>query len=274
MLIDWFTVIAQAINFLVLMWLLKRFLYKPVLNAIDAREAHIVETVQDAEEQKRTAEAEREAFAKKNEDFDRQRAEFIAQAREEAKAAGERLLEKERATVDAIREKWRSALADEQERFGDETLRRIQNEVFAIVRQVFRDLVDTSLETRMIEVFGHRLRLATEAPDGKLAGVLRTAPKAVRVKSAFALTPTQQASLRQTLSEAFTADVDAHFQTEPDLIGGIELIIDGQRVVWTVEDYLAKLKSDIFELPSGSSSPWKKGKTGKETSIHVKQEGV
>ena len=38
MLIDWFTVVAQAANFLVLVWLLKRFLYKPILGAMDARE--------------------------------------------------------------------------------------------------------------------------------------------------------------------------------------------------------------------------------------------
>jgi len=39
MLIDWFTVVAQVINFLILVWLMKRFLYKPILNAIAAREA-------------------------------------------------------------------------------------------------------------------------------------------------------------------------------------------------------------------------------------------
>jgi F-type H+-transporting ATPase subunit b len=38
MLIDWFTVGAQAVNFLILVWLLKRFLYRPVLAAVDARE--------------------------------------------------------------------------------------------------------------------------------------------------------------------------------------------------------------------------------------------
>ena len=37
MLIDWFTVGAQALNFLILIWLLKRFLYRPVLAAIEAR---------------------------------------------------------------------------------------------------------------------------------------------------------------------------------------------------------------------------------------------
>ena len=36
--INWFTVIAQLVNFLILVWLMKRFLYKPILNAIDERE--------------------------------------------------------------------------------------------------------------------------------------------------------------------------------------------------------------------------------------------
>lgn len=38
MLIDWFTVGAQVLNFVILMWLMKRSLCQPVLDAIDARE--------------------------------------------------------------------------------------------------------------------------------------------------------------------------------------------------------------------------------------------
>jgi F-type H+-transporting ATPase subunit b len=41
MLIDWFTVGAQVLNFLILVWLMKRFLYQPILDAIDAREQRI-----------------------------------------------------------------------------------------------------------------------------------------------------------------------------------------------------------------------------------------
>ena len=52
MLIDWFTVIAQVINFLILVWLLKRFLYRPILNAIDAREKRIAAKIADADEKK------------------------------------------------------------------------------------------------------------------------------------------------------------------------------------------------------------------------------
>ena len=49
MLVDWFTVAAQALNFLVLAWLLKRFLYRPVLDAIDAREAAVARQLAEAE---------------------------------------------------------------------------------------------------------------------------------------------------------------------------------------------------------------------------------
>ena len=48
MLIDWFTVGAQALNFLILVWLMKHFLYKPILNAIDAREKLIATELADA----------------------------------------------------------------------------------------------------------------------------------------------------------------------------------------------------------------------------------
>jgi F-type H+-transporting ATPase subunit b len=49
MLIDWFTVGAQALNFLILVWLLKRFLYKPILHAIDEREKRIAAELADAD---------------------------------------------------------------------------------------------------------------------------------------------------------------------------------------------------------------------------------
>ena len=60
MLIDWFTVGAQVVNFLVLMWLLKHFLYKPVLDAIDAREQRIAKQLEQAQAVQDGAEHERE----------------------------------------------------------------------------------------------------------------------------------------------------------------------------------------------------------------------
>ncbi len=74
MLIDWFTVGAQALNFIILVWLLKRFLYKPILNAVDAREKRIAAELADADAKKTEARRERDEFQRKNKEFDQQRA--------------------------------------------------------------------------------------------------------------------------------------------------------------------------------------------------------
>jgi F-type H+-transporting ATPase subunit b len=65
MLIDWFTVGAQVLNFLILVWLLKRFLYKPILHAIDEREKRIAKELADADAKKAEAEKERDEFQHK-----------------------------------------------------------------------------------------------------------------------------------------------------------------------------------------------------------------
>ena len=82
MLIDWFTVGAQALNFIILVWLLKRFLYKPILDAIDAREKRIAAELADADAKKAEAKKERDEFQHKNEEFDEQRAALLRKATE------------------------------------------------------------------------------------------------------------------------------------------------------------------------------------------------
>ena len=251
MLIDWFTIVAQAINFLILMWLLKRFLYKPILNAIDAREERIADTVRKAEEEKRAAEREHETYRKKNEDFELERVGLLTVAQEDAKEAGRRLFDRERQSADAARDKWRSSLADEQRRFGDEVVRRVQAEVFSILRSAFSDLADTTLETRMVDVFDRRLRQSKETLDG-MADAASTTPSAFIVKSAFDLSDAQRETLRKTFAEMTAKDVDVRFQTEPNLLGGVELIVNGRKIAWTIDDYLGRLEgavSDLVDIP-------------------------
>src|ERR1700684_4177373 len=92
MLIDWFTVCAQALNFLILVWLMKRFLYKPILHAIDVREKRIAAELADADKKKTEAQKESDEYKKKNEEFDEQRAGLLSQATQDAQNERERLL--------------------------------------------------------------------------------------------------------------------------------------------------------------------------------------
>ena len=167
MLIDWFTVGAQALNFLILVWLMKRFLYKPILNAIDAREKRIAAELADADAKKAEAQKERDEFQHKNEEFDQQRAALLSKATDEAKAERQRLLDEARKAADALSAKRQETLRNEAQNLNQAISRRTQQEVFAIARKALADLATTSLEERMGEVFTRRLREIGRQGEGR-----------------------------------------------------------------------------------------------------------
>jgi F-type H+-transporting ATPase subunit b len=248
MLIDWFTIGAQALNFLILVWLLKRFLYKPILNAIDAREKRIAKELADADAKKAEAQKEHDEFQRKNEEFDQQRAALLSKATDEAKTECHQLLDEARKAADALSAKRQETLINEAENLNQAICRRTQQEVFAITRKVLTDLATTSLEERLGEVFTRRLRTMDAKAKTSLAEALKTAPEPALVRSAFDLPAEQRAAIQNALNETFAAEIRVRFETAPDLIGGIELTTNGQKVAWSITDYLASLEKSIGEL--------------------------
>jgi F-type H+-transporting ATPase subunit b len=255
MLIDWFTVGAQALNFLILVWLLKRYLYKPILDAIDAREKRIAMALADANAKKAEAQKERDEFQHKNEVFDQQRAVLLSQAVDEAKAERQRLLDEARQAADALSAKRREALRDDAHNLNQAIGRRTQHEVFAIARKTLADLASTSLEERLGEVFTRRLReMDGQAKEG-LGEALKTASAPALVRSAFALPAEQRAAIQKAINETFAAEIHVRFETAPDLIAGIELATNGQKLAWSIANYLASLEKGVDELLKEKERP-------------------
>lgn len=255
MLIDWFTVIAQIINFLILVWLMKRFLYRPILNAIDAREKRIAAGLADADARKAEAGMEREEFKRKNEEFDQQRAALLNKAMDEAAAERRRLLDEARKDSDALRTKLQDQVSSEYQVLHEEIARRTRAEVFAIARKALTDLAGTSLEERMVDVFVRRLRDLDSAEKERLASLLKSSPNAVLVRSAFDIPLAQRALIEGAIKETLGIETQVRFEVVPDLIGGIELTMQGQKVAWSIADYLASLEKGVNELLKAQSRP-------------------
>ncbi len=255
MLIDWFTVGAQALNFLILVWLMKRFLYQPILHAIDVREQRIATELANADAQKAEAQKERDEFQHKNEEFDQQRAALLREATDAAQAERQRLLDEARKAAAALRIKQQEALRNEADTLHQAISRRTQQEVFAIARKALADLATTSLEECMGAVFTRRLRALDSAPKAGLAEALTTADDPALVRSAFDLPAEQRAVIQQALNETFSAEIPIRFETAPDLISGIELTTNGQKVAWSIADYLASLEKGIDELLKEKDKP-------------------
>lgn len=248
MLIDWFTVAAQTLNFLILVWLMKRFLYKPVLNAIDVREKRISTELANADAKKAEAQKEHDEFQQKNTEFDQQRADLMSKATGEAQAERQRLLDEARKAADAASSKRQEALKAEEQNLHQAISRRTQQEVFAIARKTLADLATVSLEERLGEVFTRRLREMDGKPKAALGEALRTSSCPGIVRSTFDLPVDQRAAIQNALNETFSVEVRIRFETAPELIGGIELTANGQKVAWSIGDYLASMENGVGEL--------------------------
>ena len=270
MLIDWFTVLAQVVNFLILVWLLKRFLYRPILNAIDAREKRIAAELADADAKKVEAKKERDEFQHKNEEFDRQRAALLSKATDEAKAERQRLLDEARKAADALSAKRQETLRSEARNLNQAISRRARQEVFAIARKALTDLATTSLEERLGEVFTRHLREMDGKAKESLGETLKAASAPALVRSAFDLPAEQRAAIQNALNETFSAEIRVRFETAPDLVSGIELTTNGKKVAWSIADYLASLERGVDELLKEKDKP--EAKPEPETKAEPKPE--
>jgi len=254
----------------VLVWLMKRFLYKPILDAIDAREKRIALALLDAVLKQTAAQKERDEFHSKNAEFDQQRNELLSQVKDEIKAERQHLLDEARQVADALRVKRQDALTSELQSLQRDIVRRNREEVFAIANKVLTDLAGTPLEQRMAEVFMRRLRALHGKAKETLGAALKTAPEPAVVRSAFALVADERAKIQNVINETFAVDVHLRFETAPELVSGIELTANGQKVAWSIADYLTALKTGVGELLKEQDKPEPKAKP--KPKAHAKAE--
>ncbi|CAM4297637.1 F0F1 ATP synthase subunit B [Zobellia nedashkovskayae] len=242
--IDWFTVIAQIINFLVLMWLLKRFLYQPILSSIDERETNIKNKLLDAESQKKEAAQAKEEFNHKNETFNKEKDELMKKTVAEAKTEGDKLKENARNEANELKDRLEKAFAEDQAIKNNNMAKRLKGEVLDIARKTLTDLSSVSLEGQTVDVFLKKINDLQAQEKAKFSEALKGG-KPVLVQSAFALSANQQGSIQKTISGLLKTENTYEFKTRPELITGIEVLTNGYKLSWSVTDYLKSFEEDI-----------------------------
>ena len=108
MLIDSFTIIAQIINFLILVYLLKRFLFNRIIQIMDEREKQITDQMQDAKTAKETAQKELDEQQRIREELQEKWNEMLAQAKKDAQKKREELVKEARSKIDEEQKNWRA----------------------------------------------------------------------------------------------------------------------------------------------------------------------
>jgi F-type H+-transporting ATPase subunit b len=243
-LLDWFTVIAQIVNFLVLVVLLKYFLYDRIIHAMDEREARIAAQLQEAEARQAAAEREALAYRQQRQEIEEQRAELLAQAKAEADTQRDVLQDKARREVEAMQAGWHQALRRQQAAFRQELRQRASQHVYTTARRALRDLANADVEAQMLAAFLDRLQNLDGQDWQAMAEALQASAQPLAVASAFDLPPQARQRLLEVLRRHL-GPLDVRFATVPEVICGIEMKFDGYKLAWNLERYLAMLEDSV-----------------------------
>lgn len=250
MAIDSFTLIAQVINFLVLVWLLKHFLYARIVQAMNDREAKITGRLEDAAQKGADAAREANRFRARNRELDEQRDQMLVQAREEAESHRARLMEAARLEAEAAQAEWLESLQRERQELLQDFRGRLVQQVFTLSRHALNELANAELEAEVLKVFVERLQTLHRAEREAVVTAMRDSDREVDVRTAFPVSPEARERLSRSLREQLQLDnsVDVRFTTVPELVCGIEMRANSHRLVWNVDSYLEGLEARVFEV--------------------------
>jgi F-type H+-transporting ATPase subunit b len=244
-LIDWFTVFAQILNFLILVALLKRFLYGPIIKAMDEREAGIAARQEEARLHIEAAEREAMLYREKTRELEAGRAEMMENARQDAESRRSELLTQVREEVMNRRTAWYEALQQEKASFLHDLRLHAGAKFLQISRQALGELAGAELEQRILHVFLERLQDMAESAGSDLPESLKRSGARVAVTSSFEIPEDLRSLIEHTFRSRLAPECSFHYAISPDLLCGIELKTDGVRVAWSLQDYLGELEKEL-----------------------------
>ena len=250
MLIDWFTVFAQILNFLVLVYLLKRFLYGRIIRAMDEREKTIALGLEEAQKKKDDAQQEMDRYIAKNKELDDRRQALLTAMKEEVEAHRKDLMNEARKQVETVQAAWYQALEREKQAFLDDLRQRAGKHTCEIARRSLKDLSNVDLEHQIMRVFMERLRSLDGHELQALKEAVSKSGGKLKLWSAFEI-PQQLVQEIVDVLRIHTPEPFLRFEVSPDVLCGIELELHGRKIAWSLGDYLDTLEGRLLAALEG-----------------------
>lgn len=246
--IDWITVFAQIANFLVLVWLLKRFLYRPILDGIDAREAEIAKRMAAAGESQKEAQLAQAEFQQQKKQLLADQDAMVQKALRDTEDQRDGLLAEARARLEQEQKDWHKHLEQERQRFTVRLQKAGGETVLELMRKALRELADETLEQAIVRHVGRRLQPLA----GELAQAAGDTSEAIAT-SHESLPEAAQTQLRADL-EHLLPGITLRFETDSSQAPGLVLRVGGAQIAWTVDSYADEFDALLNErLAAGAS---------------------
>jgi F-type H+-transporting ATPase subunit b len=240
--IDWWTLVLQAINFLVLVWLLWRFLFRPVKRVIEKRKALSEEAFDKAAKKEAEAEAARAEYEEKRAALADERQETLKRLHQE--------LEEERAKVlDAARQEAEQLRKEAEEKTQKErqaALKALRQDVVDLAAdlagKLLRDSAAQPSQEKLLTLLDAHLKALDDGEVKRLREDLEPEDARLLVVTAQKLSSDRENEIKSCLSAHLAHGKAVDFSVEPGLLGGLELRFPHNVISFTWADQLRQAK--------------------------------
>lgn len=249
--IDWFTVGAQVVNFLILVLLLKKFLYQPVINAMERREQSLLERKRQIETEGEMAQEKMQLYQNKIAELDEQEDKLLAQAKQDAETEKEKLLQQLRMEVADDGLRWREEVDREKRIFLNESRQLMGREIVGLSRKVLVDLANIDLQQQVVSVFLEKLVNLSVDEKAKLESALSDQVSSTLVViSSFDLSSEEKKKIVESINSYVPTKIKLKVEVDPELICGLVLRMPGGEFEWNIKSFLSELDNKLAKALS------------------------
>lgn len=236
--LNWSTFILEIINFGVLLWLLRHFLYKPVLDIIESRRQKINAAVEQARADRVKAESLRDEYNDRLAQWQREREQALEKLQQEFTGQRAKQMKQLQQELDDEREKARVSLQREQQALAGSVEKTALRQGSEFAARLLTPLADATLEAALVQLFISELDNLPEAAREQVRTGAANG-EAVTVSSVWPLDDARQDALRQALGKVLQEDNPAMtFTQDASLLAGLRVVAGGMVLGANLRDEL------------------------------------
>lgn len=252
MIIDWFTVIAQIVNFLILVALLRFFLFGRIRSAMRERKAQIASSLDDARKKQEQAARELESYREEKRAWEEKRDGLMKEASREAADRRRQLLQQAKEEAGKEQERMLASLKEKKHELARDLRLMSLEDAAGMTRHVLSELSTTGVEQGVVDVFISRMKDIPRDRKDRLIQAARKGKNTITIRSSFVLDRALQEKISGAVKEEFTDTVPVEYRHEPALVLGIEMKVDDYTVSWSAGEFLADVEERIATAIRGA----------------------
>ncbi len=242
--INWFEIVAQMVNFLILIWLLKKFFYKPVLQVMKDRQERINQMQLEAHEKMEQANELIRTYLEKKTTLADKAEELMEQAKSEAKDRKEELLADYQEEASLKRQAYLDEVAEEREIFLSKLRKNLGSNAVILSEHILKNVAGLDLQ----EIFFEDFLRKVEQLDETVFGDKSTKSRAITLRSAYPLDGGDKDKFRAVLASKIQDLQQVEYVVKDDFVLGYELQFETMTISSHLRKYLDESEKNLRQV--------------------------